>query len=96
MDVDGGYRLLRRAGEMEVLSWQAWLSNRGDMSAPRPVAKPQPGERRREDARNRQDRRAQAELEIRAMRLSVEHLAQHCHGDERPDSPILEDRADVA
>lgn len=35
------------------------------------------------------------EREIRAMRLSLEDLARHCHGDGRPDCPILEDMADV-
>ena len=33
------------------------------------------------------------EREIREMRRSLEELAQHCHGDERPDCPILEDLA---
>ena len=28
--------------------------------------------------------------ELQAMKTSLEHLAQHCHGDERPDCPILE------
>lgn len=32
-------------------------------------------------------------LELQAMRDSLAHLAQHCHGDERPDCPILEDLA---
>lgn len=36
------------------------------------------------------------ELEIREMRLSLENLARNCHGDQRPDCPILEDMADVA
>ena len=36
------------------------------------------------------------ELEIREMRLSLESLARNCHGDQRPDCPILEDMADVA
>lgn len=36
------------------------------------------------------------ELEIREMRRSLEELARHCHGDERPDCPILEDMAHVA
>jgi Cu(I)-responsive transcriptional regulator len=31
--------------------------------------------------------------ELQAMRDSLAHLAQHCHGDERPDCPILEDLA---
>ena len=35
------------------------------------------------------------ELEIREMRRSLEELARHCHGDERPDCPILEDMAHV-
>jgi hypothetical protein len=29
-------------------------------------------------------------LELEAMLQSLEHLARHCHGDERPDCPILE------
>jgi Cu(I)-responsive transcriptional regulator len=29
------------------------------------------------------------ERALRAMRLSLEHLAQSCHGDDRPDCPIL-------
>jgi Cu(I)-responsive transcriptional regulator len=28
--------------------------------------------------------------EMQAMKATLEHLAQHCHGDERPDCPILE------
>src|SRR5512134_230614 len=31
--------------------------------------------------------------ELQAMRDSLAHLAQHCHGDERPDCPILADLA---
>jgi Cu(I)-responsive transcriptional regulator len=33
------------------------------------------------------------ELEIQAMRRSLEQLARTCHGDNRPDCPILEDLA---
>ena len=33
------------------------------------------------------------EEEIRAMRRTLEDLARHCHGDARPDCPILEDLA---
>ncbi len=33
------------------------------------------------------------EEEIRAMRRTLEDLARHCHGDGRPDCPILEDLA---
>jgi Cu(I)-responsive transcriptional regulator len=28
--------------------------------------------------------------ELQAMKGTLEQLAQHCHGDERPDCPILE------
>ncbi len=28
--------------------------------------------------------------ELEAMRDALRHLARHCHGDERPDCPILE------
>jgi MerR family transcriptional regulator, copper efflux regulator len=28
--------------------------------------------------------------ELQAMKGTLEGLAQHCHGDERPDCPILE------
>jgi Cu(I)-responsive transcriptional regulator len=31
--------------------------------------------------------------ELQAMRDTLAHLARHCHGDERPDCPILEDLA---
>jgi Cu(I)-responsive transcriptional regulator len=30
-------------------------------------------------------------LELEAMRRTLEHLAGNCHGDSRPDCPILED-----
>jgi MerR family copper efflux transcriptional regulator len=33
------------------------------------------------------------EEEIRAMRRTLEDLARHCHGDARPDCPILDDLA---
>ena len=39
-------------------------------------------------------RRKMAELE--AMARSLEHLALHCRGDERPDCPIIDDLADRA
>lgn len=29
--------------------------------------------------------------ELEAMIRALEHLARHCHGDERPDCPILEE-----
>lgn len=41
----------------------------------------------------RADELKRKELEIKAMRRSLEQLAQHCHGDDRPDCPILEDLA---
>ncbi|GGG35617.1 Cu(I)-responsive transcriptional regulator [Caldovatus sediminis] len=28
---------------------------------------------------------------LRAMAASLRHLAEHCHGDERPDCPILDE-----
>jgi MerR family copper efflux transcriptional regulator len=31
--------------------------------------------------------------ELRAMKDALKHLAEHCHGDHRPDCPILEDLA---
>ncbi|MBW7922002.1 MAG: Cu(I)-responsive transcriptional regulator [Rubellimicrobium sp.] len=31
--------------------------------------------------------------EMRAMAATLSHLAQHCHGDDRPDCPILDDLA---
>ena len=30
---------------------------------------------------------------LRSMASSLRHLADHCHGDDRPDCPILEDLA---
>ena len=32
-------------------------------------------------------------LELEAMARTLEHLAAHCHGDHRPDCPILDDLA---
>ena len=29
--------------------------------------------------------------DMQAMKATLEHLAHHCHGDERPDCPILDD-----
>ena len=37
-----------------------------------------------------QDLRAKI-TELQAMVRTLEHLTKHCHGDERPDCPILED-----
>lgn len=34
---------------------------------------------------------AQKVRELQAMQQALEHLARHCHGDQRPDCPILED-----
>ena len=31
--------------------------------------------------------------EMQAMKTTLAHLAHHCHGDERPDCPILDDLA---
>ena len=31
--------------------------------------------------------------ELSAMRSTLAHLARHCHGDDRPDCPILDDLA---
>src|SRR3990172_3966040 len=31
--------------------------------------------------------------ELQAMRATLEHLAMHCHGDEKPECPILEELA---
>lgn len=31
--------------------------------------------------------------EMQSMVRTLKHLAQHCHGDERPDCPILDDLA---
>jgi MerR family copper efflux transcriptional regulator len=33
--------------------------------------------------------------ELQSMRRSLEHLVQHCHGDQRPDCPILDDLARI-
>lgn len=32
--------------------------------------------------------------ELRAMRDTLRHLAEHCHGDHRPDCPILDELAE--
>ena len=34
--------------------------------------------------------------ELHAMKATLEHLVRHCHGDERPDCPIIEGLADQA
>ncbi|MCX5515868.1 Cu(I)-responsive transcriptional regulator [Kaistia algarum] len=34
--------------------------------------------------------------ELESMAKTLRHLASHCHGDERPDCPILDDFADGA
>lgn len=33
------------------------------------------------------------ERELHEMRQTLEHLAKHCHGDDRPDCPIIEQLA---
>jgi MerR family copper efflux transcriptional regulator len=33
--------------------------------------------------------------EMTAMKRTLEHLAHHCHGDDRPHCPILEDLANA-
>jgi MerR family transcriptional regulator, copper efflux regulator len=33
--------------------------------------------------------------ELQGMRRTLVHLAEHCHGDARPDCPILDDLADA-
>lgn len=35
-------------------------------------------------------------VELQAMAQTLEHLADHCHGNDRPDCPILEDLAEPA
>ena len=41
-----------------------------------------------------QIRRLDARLrELRSMRRTLEHLVERCHGDERPDCPILDELA---
>jgi Cu(I)-responsive transcriptional regulator len=34
--------------------------------------------------------------ELEAMASTLQHLAEHCHGDDRPECPILEELADEA
>lgn len=36
---------------------------------------------------------AQKVAELQSMQRTLEHLARHCHGDQRPDCPILDDLA---
>lgn len=33
--------------------------------------------------------------ELQSMRRTLEHLVQHCHGDNRPDCPILDDLSHI-
>jgi MerR family copper efflux transcriptional regulator len=35
-------------------------------------------------------------LELEGMRATLKHLAERCHGDDRPDCPILDDLASGA
>jgi MerR family copper efflux transcriptional regulator len=37
------------------------------------------------------DELAQKVRELQAMQRTLENLARHCHGDDRPDCPILDD-----
>lgn len=80
-------RFIRRARDLgfpieEIGQLLALWQDRGRASADvKALATARVGELRRK------------ELEIRAMRRSLEELAQHCHGDGRPDCPILEDLA---
>ena len=34
--------------------------------------------------------------ELKSLRLTLSRLISHCHGDDRPDCPILEDLAGIA
>ena len=34
-------------------------------------------------------------LQLQGMRRTLEHLVDHCHGDQRPDCPILDDLARI-
>jgi len=34
--------------------------------------------------------------ELEAMAMTLEHLAAHCHGNDRPDCPIIADLAEQA
>lgn len=43
-------------------------------------------------SRHVQDLKAKIE-ELQAMARTLEHLTRHCHGDQRPECPILEDLA---
>lgn len=37
------------------------------------------------------DQLKRKERELQEMRRSLEHLARNCHGDDRPDCPIIEE-----
>lgn len=39
---------------------------------------------------------AQKVRELQAMQHALQHLARHCHGDQRPQCPILDDLANAA
>ncbi|HUR39755.1 MAG TPA: Cu(I)-responsive transcriptional regulator [Verrucomicrobiae bacterium] len=41
------------------------------------------------------DELAQKVRELQAMQRTLENLAKHCHGDQRPDCPILDDLGGV-
>ena len=80
-------RFIRRARDLgfpieEIRQLLALWKDRGRSSADvKSVALARAGE-----LRNR-------EAEIRSMRRSLEDLARACHGDDRPDCPILSDLA---
>tara|TARA_R100001224_G_scaffold113719_1_gene100276 strand:+ start:1906 stop:2340 length:435 start_codon:yes stop_codon:yes gene_type:complete len=80
-------RFIRRARDLgfpieEIRQLLALWKDRGRSSADvKSVALARVGE-----LRNR-------EAEIRSMRRSLEDLARACHGDDRPDCPILSDLA---
>ena len=44
-------------------------------------------------AQSHADELAQKVRELQAMQRTLENLAKHCHGDQRPDCPILDDLA---
>lgn len=58
------------------------------------MEQPKPCQRRSEEARPGACRRLLAKIrEMQAMQRTLEDLARRCHGDERPECPILDDLA---
>ena len=78
-------RFIRRARDLG-------FSIERDRRAAGPVAEPQAAEPPRQGAGARPTSRSSSRRlqELQAMKATLEHLVHCCHGDDRPDCPILD------